>query len=160
MTPVLYSTNVYLKYAIQRDYRDGVHYVWCSEHFDSTTVSRYACGSMVPPSSNPADIYRELRAAVERSDSHCSKIAEQKASLTTLAIKWEQSGEITTAQKEEIVYMVNNAPFDHWRPLIYVIPRVSVSDRLQLVPIEKRAGFGNEYIIDDLTKPEFELMEL
>jgi hypothetical protein len=100
-----------------------------------------------------------LKEAVNRQDSHNVKIAAQKLSLTKLAIEWENKGEITANEKDEIIYMVDNADFSLWRPLLYVIPYESVKARLQLVPINNRAGFGNEYIISDLKRPEFSIVE-
>jgi hypothetical protein len=158
--PVLYSTNVFLKLLIQERYRRDIHYVWCSESFDSRILSPYSSGALVAPSSNPADIYRELQRDVKGRDSHSAKIAAQKASLQNLAIAWATAGEITDEQKNEIMYMVSNASFDLWRPLVYVIPREPVESRLKVVPMEKRASFGPEYIIEDLRRSEFDLIEL
>ena len=55
--------------------------------------------------------------------------------------------------------MVTTASFEYWRPLLYVIPIPTPAARLQLVPIDKRAGFGKEYIITDLKRAEFDLVE-
>jgi hypothetical protein len=77
-----------------------------------------------------------------------------------LAIGWEVQGEISTEDKEEIVYMVDNASFDDWRPLLYVIPRLVVQPRIRLVPPGQRASFGPEYIITDLQRSEFDTIEL
>lgn len=104
----------------------------------------------MPPTSNPLDIYRDLHEAVQRRDMHNAKIIAQKASFAKLAVEWETKGEITTQEKDDIIYMVDNAPFDFWRPLLYVIPADPVKIRLQVVPIHLRAGFGNEYILADL----------
>lgn len=104
--PLLYSTNVLLKLLIQERFRKDMHYVWCSESFDSQSLSRYSFTSQVAPSSNPVDIYKELKSAVQRKDQHCHKINEQKLSLKNLALKWETIGEISTDAKEEIIYML------------------------------------------------------
>jgi hypothetical protein len=157
--PVLYSTNVFLKLFIQQEYRNDIHYIWCSEDFDSKKLSGYVRGSLVPPTSNPADIYRDLHDAVQRQDFHNAKIVAQKASLVSRAIEWEKNGDISSNEKDEIIYMVNNSPFQMWRPLLYVIPFEPVRARLQLVPINQRAGFGNEYIIPDLQRSEFDIIE-
>ena len=158
--PLLYSTNVFLKLLIQQQFRGDVHYVWCSESFDSTTLPRYSVGSLVAPSSDPANIYRELNEAVRRSDRHCHKIIEQKLSLTKLAVDWEAAGEIRTDERDEIVYRVDNATFAEWRPLIYIIPRALVQPRIQVVPAARRASLGPEYIIPDLQRSEFDVIEL
>ena len=80
-------------------------------------------------------------------------------SLTDRAIDWEKSGLISTVDRDEIIYMINNAVWDHWRPLIYIIPRAPVQTRLALVPMSRRAGFGNKYTIADLTRSEFDIIE-
>lgn len=156
----LYSTSVFLKLHIQERFRKDMHYVWCSEYFDSNKLSSYSPGSLVAPSANPADIYRALRRDVDGKDRHSAKIGELKASLLKLAIEWEGNGEIQASEKDEIAYMVQNASFDYWRPLIYIIPRSLVELRLQLVPPDKRAGFGLEYIISDLKRTEFDIIEI
>jgi hypothetical protein len=160
MGPLLYSTNTLLKYLICQKFRGDIHWVWCSEYFDSKRLGAYATGAMVAPSANPADIYQELRRDIAGRDSHSAKITSQKASLQVLAVQWHLSGELSDSQRDEIVYMVTTASIELWRPLIYVIPRAAVESRFQLVPIEKRAGFGNEYIIPDLTGTEFDILEL
>ena len=158
---LLYSTNVWLKHAIQQKFRNDVHYVWCSELFDSTKASAYSLGSLVPPSSNPVDIYRALKLDVQRQDRNSEKITKQRATLASLAIQWATAGEITNDDKEEIVYMVTTATFEMWRPLLYLIPRgpAIVAPRLQVVPPANRAGHGPEYIIEDLKGTEFEIVE-
>jgi hypothetical protein len=124
-------------------------------------VSSYTLGAAVPPTSNPVDIYRDLKRAVELSDAHNHKIQEQKASLTKLTIQWEKRGDISTSDKEDILWLVNKSPdFSRWRPLIYVIPRsFSIDGRIKAVPTSKCAGLGPEYIIEDLKESEFEIIE-
>src|SRR5262249_12526774 len=154
-------TNVYLKFHIQQEYRGDVHYVWCSEFFDATKAPAYSKAAMVPPTSNPADIYKDLKAAVQRSDHHNAKIQAQKAAFLALAVDWEARGQISADAKEEIIYMVEKGGFEMWRPLLYVIPRAATLEpRLETVPIAKRAGFGPEYIIRDLKRNEFDVIEL
>lgn len=156
----MYSTNVFLKFLIQQRFRNDKHYVWCSDCFDATTQPRYSASFLVAPSSNPAEIYRQLKLDVQNKDRHSSKINAQKASLTALAIHWEKTSEISSDENEEIVFMVNNASFDDWRPLLYVVPSHLVKDRLKTVPIDKRASYGVEYIIEDLQRYEFDIIEL
>jgi hypothetical protein len=157
---LLYSTNVFLKLLIQQQYRGDVHYVWCAESFDATSHPRYSLSSRLAPSSNPIDIYRDLKVAVQRNDKHNFKINEQKVSFKRLAIEWEITGEISANARDEIIYMADNATFDDWRPLVYVIPRPLDVARLQIVPPARRASFAPEYIIADLKRDEFDIIEL
>ena len=96
---LLYSTNTFMKFYINENYRGGVHYIWFSENFDSGTLGSYVPGSGVPPTSNPKDIYLDLKNAVAKVDTHNTKIKEQISGLTALAVNWEKAGDITTAQK-------------------------------------------------------------
>ncbi len=150
-----------MKFLINERYRGNVHRVWCSESFDSKTLGTYASGSLVPPSSNPKDIYEDLKKAVDNTDTHNTKIKQQISGLAALAVTWETTGEITTIQKDDIVYMVNETSyFKYWRPVLYVIPRTLVEPRLKPVPLALCASLGQEYIIEDLHRNEFDLIEL
>ena len=93
---LLYSANPYMKFYINEKYRGGNHYIWFSENFDSGTLGRYVPGSMVPATSNPKDIYIDLKNAVDKTDTHNTKIKEQISGLTALAVKWESAGEWTS----------------------------------------------------------------
>lgn len=160
MRPVLYSTNVFLKLLIQEKFRNNYHYVWCSEYFDIRKHPAYVHATQVPPSSSPIDLYNRLKEDVKGSDTGSLKIAQQKVSFRSLATDWESRGEISRENREEIFYMTEHYGFDYWRPLIYVIPTNLVEDRLETVPPEKRAGAGTEYIIPDLRRNEFDIIEL
>jgi len=137
-----------------------VNYVWCSECFDASSASKYTPASLIAPSSSPAEIYRELKRDVDGNDRHSAKITAQKATFTSLAVQWESAGEITPSQRDDIIYMLENAPFSHWRPLLFVIPRMVVAPRLKIVPYNKRASYGPEYIVEDLQRHEFDIIEL
>lgn len=156
---LLYSTNVFLKLLIQEKYRNDIHYVWCSERFDSRKLEAYSVRALIPPSSNPADIYRQLRRDVDGRDMHSAKIIAQKASFKSIAIEWEKNGEIASNDKEEIIYMVDTSDFELWKPLLYIIPYAPVKSRLLTVPISQRAGVGEEYIIPNLKRSEFDIIE-
>src|SRR5437868_9352388 len=117
-SPILYSTNPFMKWLIQHKYRGDIHYVWCSESFDSSALAKYSGGRYVAPSSDPITIYKEMKVAVEKTDTHYWKIKEQIASLTKLAIDWEAANEITTADRDDIIFMLNEPRFfTHWRPV-------------------------------------------
>lgn len=157
--PLLYSTNSFLKLVIGERFRGDIHYVWCSEFFDGSKLASYTSGSLTAPSSDPCAIYRQLKDDVARCDRHSAKIEATKTSLQALAVRWEADGSITSDQAKEIAYMVNNASFNDWRPLIYVIPRHMVEGRIQLVAPERRASLGVEYIVPDLRRSEFDIIE-
>lgn len=159
---VLYSTNVYLKYYIHKHFYDDIHYVWCSELFDATKAGAYTASSHNPPTSNPADIYRDLKQAVARGDRHNDKIKKQILTLKGRASKSRKDGRITDDQKKKIHYLISNCEFEMWRPLIYIIPyQLVAGKKLIEVPIQKRANpAGMEYIIEDLQGSEFDVIEV
>jgi hypothetical protein len=157
--PLLYSTNPFLKFYLQEQYYGGVHWVWCSESFDSAVLEKYTAGANVPPSSNPADLYRSLRDAVRRKDTHDQKIQAQKATYLTLAVEYERAGKITAQSLEDITYRVTNASFDDWRPLLYLVPRTPLGGRVKPVPASQCAGLGPEFTVTDLQRTEFDVIE-
>jgi hypothetical protein len=161
MSLILYSTNVYLKFAINERYGGGAHYVWCSECFDGTSLATAAPFGVRAGSSNPRDIYNDLKRATERQDRGHLKIAQQKSALTAQAVFWKDAGKITEDEMVELQQMIQLADFMDWRPVIYVIPRHLVSARLEIVPPVKRAtATGVEYIVSDLHRSEFDLIEI
>lgn len=157
---ILYSTNTHLKFVLQRDYFGGSHYAWCSPVFDSRTLGRYSAGASLPPSSDPASIYRELFEATKRTDSHSAKIKEQKATLMGLAVKFSEAQKITDLARDEVIEIVRTAPFSEWRPLLYLIPHTEdLRPRIKDVPYNRRAGRELEYIVEDLKPEEFHVIE-
>jgi hypothetical protein len=156
---LLYSTNTYLKFRIQEDYR-GEHHAWCSPMFSASALNKYALGSGTPPSSDPASIYRDLSEAVRRTDEHCAKIADQRAVLLALAVEWHNGGKITDAARDDIAMIVSKATFNHWRPLLFVIPYAGVATRVQDVARARRASMEPEFIVPDLKSEEFGIVEL
>jgi hypothetical protein len=159
VTELLYSTNTWLKYWTYERFYGRCHYVWCSTWFDGQKVSASSAGRLLPPSSNPADIYRVLRADVEREDRGSLKIAQQKTALLDRAAIWLANGAISREQAEEVTFRVNNSTFRDWRPLLYVIPLGPVRAKVIVVPPARRAGHTEEYIIEDLHGDEFDIVE-
>jgi hypothetical protein len=156
---LLWSTNTRLKFHIQQTFYGGVHFVWCSPTFSAATLGRYAIGSSQPPSSDPYSIYQQLHEACRRSDQMDAKIANQKKTLTALAVKNCDDGVLSEPDRDEIVATVEKSSFEDWRPLIYAIPFQLVKGRVELVPRENRASREPEYIIKDLRDGEFHIIE-
>jgi hypothetical protein len=156
---LLFSTTTFLKFRIQQDFR-GEHFAWCSPTFSAETLNKYSLGSGTPPSSDPASIYRDLCDAVRRTDEHNPKINDHIKTLLALAVEWHNGGLITAAKRDDITMIVTKVPFSQWRPLIFVIPYAGVTGRVEEVPRDKRASMEPEYIIRDLRRHEFEIVEL
>lgn len=158
--PLLYSTNNKIKLMINERFRKDVHYVWCATCFDASKQGAYSIAAKAAPSSDPYQIYKQLSQDARKGDRHSSKIAEQRLSVTNLAAEWKKKGEISDLEAEEIAYIANESLPSEWAPLLYVIPFHLVQPRVQLVPIGKRASLGLEYIIHDLSRAEFDILEL
>jgi hypothetical protein len=149
-----------MKFRINRDFFADVHYVWCSPEFDSSVLNRYARGASTPPSSDPKTIYTELFEATRKRDEHASKITSQKAVLIGLAEEAFTKGRLSADDRDELVALVRHAQFADWRPLLYVILcTTDIAARTALVPGDKRASHEEEYIISDLRRSEFHILE-
>jgi hypothetical protein len=159
MPGLLYSVNPLLAYYVCENYRARVHQVWCSETFDATKAAAWTPASLVPRSSNPASIYREMARDVETEDHHSPRIKKHRDTWRALAVDWHAKGEITADGRDEILNLVDKQGFKVWTPLLYVIPLSQVAGRLRQVPPAARAGIGPEYRIDDLHGSEFDAIE-
>jgi hypothetical protein len=135
---ILYSTNTLLAYHINQTYYGELHYVWCSAFFGAANIpSPYHPN---PPSSSPREIYENLMKAVENSDRHSEKIRLNKAGLRRGATFKHATGDITDAQRLEILDKVRLAQLAAFKPLLYVIPYPLVSGILSTVPVKHRAN--------------------
>lgn len=158
--PLLYSANPWIKYHIQKQYRGDRHYVWCSETFDGALLSPLDRGAFVAPSSNPAQIYRELAEAVRKGDRHCARIGELRLGIKQRATQWHLDGNLGTADLEEITALTDSLDLAVWKPYLYIIPRQSVESRIERVPPDERAGVTIEYRIADLNGSDFDIVQL
>jgi hypothetical protein len=114
----------------------------------------------VPPSSNPAEIYAALLAAtVDRLDLHDKNVRDWRSGIKERALQWAIQGEITDDDFAEIVVMADQDDPHLWRPLLYVIDRSAVAERLQAVDPSRRANpAAPEYIVSDLEPDEFDVI--
>jgi hypothetical protein len=123
--------------------------------------SAYTSRSLAPPSSNPADIYRQLKEEVSRGDTHGSKITAVRTVLVALATQWLSDGEVTSEEAADITYLADKAGCLAFRPLLYIIPFGVVQSRVEPVPVDQRANpLAPEYRIKDLHRDEFDIVEL
>ncbi|MGB2623373.1 MAG: hypothetical protein WA857_01575 [Candidatus Acidiferrum sp.] len=135
------------------------HHVWCTPIFDARTISAY--GPTVPPTSSPAEIYRNLYEEVRRGDRHSAKIFENRSGILRGATFKHKSGAITSGALEEIKALVNHSQIQDYRPLLFVIPFPLVEKRLKDVPVAKRAHpLSWEYTIERLPRSCFDVLEL
>ena len=155
---VLYSTSSWLAYIIAERYYGGYHYIWCTPHFDPSSVP--SISYTVPPSSSPAEIYRNLREDVKRGDRHSAKIAANKAGILKGMEYKMTTREITKEQASEIASIVDAAEPRDFKPLIFVVPFALVAKLIKPVPVNQRAHpLSIEFIIDKLPREKFDVID-
>lgn len=155
-----YSTNTTLSFWLGQTFYKHF-FVWCSPVFDPATEGRYDVYSKIPPSSSPFSIYNTLHADVRSNDLHSSKIKENKSGLMKGASSYLQSGHISEIDYTRILLIIKNATIADFRPLVYIIPRLEIEDRVIEVEVDKTANpLSIEYQIRDLKRDEFEVIEL
>jgi len=160
-SPFLYSTNPLIKFKIQRDYFGHVHIVWCADCFDARYQHLHA-GELVPQTSNPAEIYADVKGATtgNRVDFHNKNIRDWRLSMKDQATKAAAAGGIGPIAEKDIILLLDIAPISEWRPLLYVINRAAVAAKLQEVPPAERANpLAKEYRIANLLPNEFDVLE-
>lgn len=156
---LLYSANTWLAYFISQTYYDEKHYVWCNRYPNSCWLPSGI--DPLPPSSSPGDIYLALHEDVRARDRHSAKIEQNKNGIRTGADAKLAQGVVTEDQVAEINKIVGKADLIDFRPLLYVIPYETVASRIEFVDIDHRANlYHQEYLIADLTRAEFEVIEL
>jgi hypothetical protein len=161
--PLLYSCNPFVAFDICMKYRGEIFYAWCSEHLDAMIAPGISSAHFIPNNSRPLWIYNYVRDAAHAEDQGNAKIRNYRKTFRSLARDWFARGEITQAQRDEIIESVKPGSWRIWRPVIYVIPRApieSTSRRLILAPRPSRAAYGEEYIISDLRRDEFDVVTL
>ncbi|HXB24912.1 MAG TPA: hypothetical protein VNV25_09295 [Gemmatimonadaceae bacterium] len=158
--PLLYSVNPRIKYHFVEKYGGGVHWIWCSETFDSGAAASLSPLASIPPSSNPKDLYQRLKSDANRRDRGSALIDQKRTSLINSVVRWHTDGQIDDAGKVEALATIDLVDSYEWRPLLYLIPRMGLGARLVVVPPGMRASpLGCEYQIHDLGKEEFDAIE-
>lgn len=158
ITPLLlYSASTWLAYSIAERFY-GVHYVWCTPFYDGLTAPRYV---NVPPTSSPAELYRNMEEETRRGDLHSDRIRRNAAGILDGAAAKLQAGAITKAQHSEIEEVVAEAKIPDFRPVLYVIPFDQLEGRVPEVPVSRRAHpLSLEYLVEDMRSGCFDVLEL
>lgn len=150
---LLYSINTEIAFRIQRTYYNNKHYVWCT--------NRYNHGISQPASSNPMSIATSFLRDIISRDNHSAIIKQNRDGLKRGAMLKRQSHIITEEQEAEIITLVNQADFDQFLPLLYVIPFEGVKTICEEVDSgRKAASHSVEYIIQELPRSSFEIVEI
>jgi hypothetical protein len=151
---LLYSTNTWLAYSISERYYGRKHWVWCGCEFCPSAESP------TPPSSSPIEIYRRLLSDVRKGDRHSLSVRKNVTGLLRGVSAKRKSGEISDREEHAIKVILRSAQVQDFRPLIYVIPHLLVSDALEEVPVRDRAHpLSEEYILPALRRDAFDVLE-
>jgi hypothetical protein len=155
---LLYSTNTWLAFNISQQFFKGKHYIWCTPYFDSTTDPFIYT---VAPTSSPKDICLNLLKEVKQGDRHSSKIIDNKSGILRGASIKRNLNVISEEEEKEIIAIVDNAETRDFSPLVYIIPHQKVKRLVEKVPPEKKAHpLSNEFIIQDLPRTYFDIIDL
>jgi hypothetical protein len=157
----LYSTNVWLKHHIAERFLGDQHRFCSSETFGGSGSGSFP--GTHAPSSTPREIFLDLEKAVRGKDRGSLKLKQQSAMLRALAIKLNRDDPVkfTEDMKNEIHFLVRNASFEEWRPIVSVIPWDAVKDRVQTVDPRRRASpLVPEYIVTGVTPLEFGVIDV
>jgi hypothetical protein len=155
----LYSAYTWLAYTINEQYYGQKHYVWCTPYFASGSLP--SADATNPPTSTPSEICHTLEAEVRAGDRHSAIISQNKIGIAKGATVKRAAGQITKADEEEIMDILQAAQIQDFRPLLYIIAFSSASPLLSHVPIKERAHpLSVEYIIESLPRNYFDVIEL
>ncbi|HEU4562921.1 MAG TPA: hypothetical protein VFS20_34135 [Longimicrobium sp.] len=154
---LLYSTNTLIAYAIAERFYRGVHYAWCSPVFDGTTTAAHI---NIPPTSTPAEIYRNLWEEVRRGELHSAMIKSNRYGIRGGANAKLAVGLINEAQRKEIYDMTRRCTARDFRPVLYIIPYDRVAHLVSDVPVELRAHpLSPEYRVEALPRDCIDMIE-
>lgn len=155
---ILYSVCTFLAYNIAKKYYEDQHFVWCSPFFSEGAATSYQYTN--PPTSSPARIYQDLAMGVARDDRHNARIQQNRIGLAKGAVIKHKAGVINSPQKKEILAIVQQAATPMFRPLIYVIPFLTVHELVKQVPVSDRANpLSAEYVIEELPRCHFDVID-
>lgn len=158
-TILLFSVSTRLAFYINETFY-GHHFAWCSPVFNTEKLDSFHTFKNIPPSSNPYTIYDRYKRDVSASDFHSSCIIQNKAGLKNGAIQKLAVGIIDGADFSRINAIIDTALISQYSPLLYLIPTEIVKNRIQLVDVNKTANpLSVEYLIHDLKKSEFEIID-
>jgi len=156
---VLYSANTWLAYIIAEQYYRGEHYVWCTPHFDPSSVP--SLNYVVPPSSSPIEIYRGPRKDISSGDRHSARLLQTRWASCGVLKQSAYVVLLTMMALAEIASVIGASDIHDFRSMCYVLPFCLVRDRVGPVPIGQRAHpLSAEFVIEALPRDCFDAVGL
>lgn len=151
--PFLYSTTTKLAHDIDNFYYNRKHYVWVALYVDNLDVQA--------ASSNPLTIAADFAKGIVTVDRHNEKILGNIVGVRNGVQYMFESKKIDRKAKKAITAMLQNARFEDFYPMIYIIDTKKVNSRIVPVPPKEGARASSpEYKIFDLQEGEYELIDL
>lgn len=151
--PFLFSTTTRFAYNIDNDFYGGKHYVWAALKFDDLEVQA--------ANSNPLTIANNFIKEVTTTDGHCDRINANIVGVRKGVAMMQKLGAIDQNTKRRIINRINDAYYEDFLPLVYVINTSKVVSRIIEVPPDLAALPNSpEYKIVDLQSGEYELIDL
>jgi hypothetical protein len=141
-----YSTQSSIADRISKRYYKR-YYVYCAADFYSHN----------PGSSSPAAVYRTFKEIADQGDRGHSKFEDHKLQLKSVAEMKFVNQEISAQEHHAILYEIANCETREFAPILYLILRSSVADRIRPVDTVKKPNADSiEYIIENMRDEEFE----
>ena len=153
-TKIYYSINTWISNFINKEYYNDFHYVYAAPCFNC---------KINPRSSNPSEIYSELKKDLEPMalDYHSAKIKSNRLGIVKGAVEKFNDGVIDEETKNLIIKLSKKAELTLFKPLIYIIPAEMVQKRIKTPSFEMKSGIlSKEYIIEDLKGNEFDIIKI
>ena len=149
---LLYSAGTEMAYNIARNYYGDVHFVWCTDSFDA---------QLQPGTSNPRKLCYDYINQIRTRDRHAKYIENNKNGIIRGAKAKLAQGVIDTRVYDEIVRKIDASEFEEYYPVIVLINKKAVKNRIQIVsPDDAASEHSVEYKIADLKSQEFEIIHL
>lgn len=156
-----YSTNTKLAFILGERFYCSNHFVWCSPVFDPDKLDDYDFRKRIPVSSSPYKIYKSLKEDVLSIDMHSPKIEQNRSGLKKGAAIMLSKGVIDTDDFARIIKIIDKATIQDFTPIVYLIPKELVKNKIKIVEIESAANpLSTEFQIEGLSNAEFELIEI
>jgi len=155
---VLFSAISSLAFRIAVKYYGGYQYVWCCPYPGGRNAP---AGVVIPPSSDPYEIYYSYVREIEGGDLHGNTIKSNKTGIINGAIAEKAAGTITDTGMQEIMAIVGAAQLGDFWPMLLVIPFAGVASLVVPATIARTANpFSPEYIISRLPPSKFQIIDL
>jgi len=156
---ILYSAQSWIAYALNEEFYEHYHYVWCSPFLnpeqDALTTHFFADTSV------PGRIYKFLNEEATKRTSSRQWIKRNKVGLLNGVKSKKAEGVIDEKTAKALVqYILDAKPLD-FRPVLYIIPYAKVKKSIEVIAPGKGAHpLSVEYRVRRLPRKSFDVQVL